>query len=65
MKSCLELLRKHTFPRVHSMILIILWINPFEVSEILGETTSILYEYKDEKTKTWEANHVCEKPTCF
>ena len=36
---------------LHSMIMIFLWINLFEVSYRMGETTFILYEYKDEKTK--------------
>ena len=43
---------------------LILWINPFEVSYRMGETTFILYEYKDEKTKAWEPNRVTQKPTC-
>ena len=43
---------------------LILWINPFEGSLTMGETTFILYVYEDEKTEAWETNHVCEKPTC-
>ena len=43
---------------------LILWINPFEVSYRMGETTFILYEYKDEKTKAWEPNSICKKPLC-
>ena len=44
--------------------LLIFWINPFEVSYRMGETTFILYEYKDEKTKAWKPNRVTQKPTC-
>ena len=43
---------------------LILWINPFEVSYRMGETTVLLYEYKDEKTKAWEPNSICKKPLC-
>ena len=62
MKSCLEVIKN--LLNLHSIIMIILWINPFEVSYGLGETTFILYKYKDEKTKVWEPNHVTQKPTC-
>ena len=31
----------------------------------MGETTFILYAYKEEKTKAWEEpNSICKKPTC-
>ena len=43
---------------------LILWINPFEVSYRMGETTFILYEYKDEETKAWRAKSICKKPLC-